>query len=783
MNDKNIRWWDATAAFLLIVVIMTVATRLNATGWTSNLERIQYLALLGVIFGIALGQSSFSPRVVKWLTVAYGLFFIPWQLGLSMADSLSWNERVSALGSRLGLTLWQFLHRESVQDPILFLTLMAVLFWVLSTSAGYFFTRYGQPWPSILPAGIGLYIINHYDPGLSTWARYMGIYLFAALLYLGRMTYLRYRSEWRRARVLLSPETGMIIGRAGLLAVVVLVLFAWNVPVLAQAFGPASQLWVQVSKPWESIRERASNAFSALKSSVGVVSDFYGPDLSLGTGTLLGNQVVFTVKASDPPPQGTHYYWRARSYDTYKDGQWTSSAKQDEPIGPSANPLTYPGWKGRQEISFTFTSNVTLLSTIYTAPTPIWVNVPGQAVVNIAPGGQVDVERLSANPPLHAGQVYTVRAWVTAATADELRTSDQNYPALIRDTYLQLPADLPPDIAQLARQITNGLTNPYDKAQAITEYLRANIQYAPTIPQPPRGQDPLEWFLFTEKQGFCNYYASAEVIMLRTLGIPARLAVGFAQGEVDAQTQLYTVRNQDGHAWPEVYFNGYGWIEFEPTASQPAIQLVSLQGGQLPSVGGNLNRLQELNQQDFPRGPFHNESNNTTQSAAQRLQTITRWLLIIPALMLLAGLILGWRYAVRRYNIQPFPVLVEAALEKRGIEAPKWLKRWSRFTRLSPLERAFTAVNRALWLLGSPAEASLTPAERVEMLNQLLPSAAPDANALLQEYQRTLYSPQPGDLDLARQASRRVRRHSYLAFLRRMVVRPARNRPILRQPV
>jgi transglutaminase-like putative cysteine protease len=81
----------------------------------------------------------------------------------------------------------------------------------------------------------------------------------------------------------------------------------------------------------------------------------------------------------------------------------------------------------------------------------------------------------------------------------------------------------------------------------------------------------MEWFLFDEQTGFCNYYATAQVLMLRSLGIPARFVVGYAQGEYDPQTKTYTVRKKDSHAWPEVYFIDYGWMPFEPTVDQPAL--------------------------------------------------------------------------------------------------------------------------------------------------------------------------------------------------------------------
>src|SRR5207237_7528723 len=101
-----------------------------------------------------------------------------------------------------------------------------------------------------------------------------------------------------------------------------------------------------------------------------------------------------------------------------------------------------------------------------------------------------------------------------------------------------------------------------DEAKAIETYLRQNYTYSTHIAQPPPGVDRVEWFLFQGKEGYCEYYASAMVVMLRTLGVPARLATGYAPGDYDPNTQTYTVKESAAHAWPEVYFPSYGWIEF-----------------------------------------------------------------------------------------------------------------------------------------------------------------------------------------------------------------------------
>jgi hypothetical protein len=130
--------------------------------------------------------------------------------------------------------------------------------------------------------------------------------------------------------------------------------------------------------------------------------------------------------------------------------------------------------------------------------------------------------------------------------------------------------DFSPRFADLAQMLIENLTTPYEKTVAITNYLRSELEYVDRMPLAPIDRDPIEWALFDQKQGFCNYYASAEVLMLRSLGIPARLAVGYAHGERESNSGRiqYTVRLRDAHAWPEVYFPGIGWVEFEPTANQ-----------------------------------------------------------------------------------------------------------------------------------------------------------------------------------------------------------------------
>jgi transglutaminase-like putative cysteine protease len=134
---------------------------------------------------------------------------------------------------------------------------------------------------------------------------------------------------------------------------------------------------------------------------------------------------------------------------------------------------------------------------------------------------QADLFAVSMN----AG-TYQVDAYVAAPTIDELRAAGADYPADIRVRYLQLPVSLPDRVHDLARQITDGLIDPYERAKAIENHLRENYPYDLDVPPPPEGRDVADYFLFDLKKGYCDYYASAMVVLARSSGLPARFVSG-----------------------------------------------------------------------------------------------------------------------------------------------------------------------------------------------------------------------------------------------------------------
>jgi transglutaminase-like putative cysteine protease len=802
--ETPVRWWDWPAAVLLLAAILTATTRLIATHWTEELPLVQTVAFLGAIAGLALGQSRFSPGTARAFVLAYGLFIIPWQLGRALGPEILWPERMVNLGNRLLLTIDQLMEQRPVTDNMFFLFLMSSLFWGMSAYAGYNLTRHARPWPVILPAGLALIVIHAYDSFFQIRTWFLAGYIFLSLLILARLHYLNLHSRWRENGTYLPPFVNLDSIRLGLITAAILVLLAWTAPALASSISPAESVWRRATMPWNSVRDRLSNAFSSLQASVGVVTDFYGDTLPLGRGNPLTDTVIMTVHAPPRVAAGVRYYWRQRVYDYYDSG-WSSSQTQTESVTGTEFDLPFPEYEGRIQSVFLVETRYPIQN-LHTPAQPIWLNIPAEATVAENPDGTVDLSVMKAVPFLAAGDTYEVEASLAAASIDQLRSAGTDYPEWIIERYLQIPDSITPRTRELAAQITAGIDNPYDKVEAITNFLRNNLTYSDTVPNPPSGQEPIDWILFNHRQAFCNYYATAEIILLRSLGIPARLAVGYAEGErtsledldaipqlgpgrenipqeIDTGGSLYTVRHRDAHAWPEVFFPGLGWVEFEPTVSQlpilrPSGTLVA-ENQEDPtaaeeSPGDRESPAEGLGSELLAGG--EEQGINALVQAVLRLPWYF-WTLL-GAASLAVAMVYGSRIRERR-GLPPIPVQLETRLRQLGVEPPTILRRWVHLATLSPLTRAYLELNRALSRLGSPASPKDTPAERAAVLQTLLPTASTPIRNLVTEYQSATYSQHPGDIEVAQNAGSEIRKLSFLALAQRFLARfqePMKNR-------
>jgi transglutaminase-like putative cysteine protease len=335
----------------------------------------------------------------------------------------------------------------------------------------------------------------------------------------------------------------------------------------------------------------------------GEISDWVAPaqdtssgysrnDRNLGGGFRFDYTPVFTV---DTPERS---YWRGETRSVYTGAGWEMSPAERRSAVTSAQVGTVLPSESRIDSSQMKTKEVVQKFTIAE-------NSPGYPVLFAAKRVQKlqDVNGGAESGPLvwvpeqselrfrgdkaQYPKEYTVVSQVPLIDEQALRAVNEDTNAIRQEfpDYLQLPNQLPQRVKDLAAQVTQAGATPYDKVKLLETYLNTNFKYTNT-PDLSKGKsaDFVDRFLFEMKEGYCDYFSTAMVVMTRSLGIPARWVKGYSSGSNGVEDQInegilrgilpdlsssggtFTVRNSDAHSWVEVYFPGYGWIPFEPTA-------------------------------------------------------------------------------------------------------------------------------------------------------------------------------------------------------------------------
>lgn len=294
-------------------------------------------------------------------------------------------------------------------------------------------------------------------------------------------------------------------------------------------------------------------------------------------------QIVMIIRTGELPPVPTsalhvdapRHYWRSTVYDKYLGTGWVTGGWVSQNYKANS-PLIQGLLDGyrplhlevdmRQPQGKLFWSGL-----LYSADVRFRVDWRVKPQSNLF-ADQTALLQADVFDVASAATSYHAEMYVPAVSVEMLRNAPADVPQEIRDRYLQLPDKVPERVGQLAKQITLGIDNPYDKAKAIEGYLRNNYPYDLNIPAPPADRDVTDYFLFDLKKGYCDYYATAMVVLARSVGLPARFVSGYSSGDYDSLNAQYVVRNLNAHSWAEVYFPQIGWIEFEPTAAQPEIK-------------------------------------------------------------------------------------------------------------------------------------------------------------------------------------------------------------------
>jgi transglutaminase-like putative cysteine protease len=283
----------------------------------------------------------------------------------------------------------------------------------------------------------------------------------------------------------------------------------------------------------------------------------YDPLLRIGSSLKQGvNTPLYVVRESGTEPQ----YLQLTTLDAYTGGSWLQAARPNGPL-LSESPIPPPAVRVPAR---RFVARVSLLGQLRDP----WLPVPNPVTqVSVDGDWRYDATTGTVFSPDETSEDltnYLVVGLQPDPSAAALAAASGPFPTSIRRADLQLPRTLPSVIRQIAVRVTAGQTTEYGKALALQDYLRSKpFRYSQAVPDRD-GERALVDFLTRTHAGYCVQYAAAMAVLARSIGLPARVAVGFTGGTRQGK-HSFLVGTQDAHAWPQLYFPGAGWLRFEPT--------------------------------------------------------------------------------------------------------------------------------------------------------------------------------------------------------------------------
>ena len=586
------------SAILLAIMLMNLAMSLRSAGWTDGLGVLGFIVLGGFLFGLAMSYTRWSGLFPLLQSLVVGTVWVLMLVGRTpeIPDGVVGVERVVVIGQNLWNWFMLLFGESPARSNLVFILELAILMWWLGYLSAWAVFREGRVWRAIIPIGLVLVVNVYFGP--ASLGFHLAIFIICALLLAVRSNLSEQEINWRIEGIRYPNDIQFDFLRDGFILAVAVMLLAFFLPnaggngALASAVDPLREPWYDIQQEW-------GRLFSTLNyqgGTAGVAA--FGDTLTLGGERNLGDAPIMDVRST------AGRYWRAVAFDTFTGRRWLNTGTLIQSVDAANNVIT-PQFSGREEITHTVTVLAPSGNVLFAASQPLRVSLRAEAdlkVIERNVKGDLPLAEIAmlhrAGPPLEMGNTYQVVSSLSVATVEDLQGAGEDYPSWVTDLYLKLPDDMSARVGELAKEVTAGAETPYDKALAIESYLRG-FTYNDQIPAPPPGQNAVDYFLFDVKQGYCDYYASSFAMMARTLGIPARVSAGYSQGELLEEAEVYRVREYNAHSWPEVFFPDYGWVEFEPTASEVEIVRKNRQDEQslvVPGATPTVDRLLEEEQ-------------------------------------------------------------------------------------------------------------------------------------------------------------------------------------------
>lgn len=555
MRKYRWNWIQASAGIVALGVLFV---------WILGARLTQPLLLLGkeavsilpkIIPAIRFGETIDTTSIAEtWLTI---------------------SQASATLFTRLQTWTLGFDSSIRINDALVRNIFWVLIFWLCAAWMGWFLEK-RNALAALLPGIILLALVTSYSEYKidSLW------FMIVLLLFLmGIWNFRNHTLQWKKQRIDYSDSVRIDNAQAVIFLTLIVGSFAFITPSIS---WQDIVDYLRESRKNETAEMLGVQQPAASGKPVSTQTPSLPRDHLLTGGNANSEELVMIIRTGELPPiasqslpvSAPRYYWRSTIYDRYVDTGWVTSTVISQNV--SANTPLIPGLLNGYRVVHLDVNMAAPEGRLFWSGILFSSNIPFKANWRVRPPSDLFAEQsalLQADifAATSAANSYQADVYIPTPTIGDLRSASTEYPEDIVDRFTSLPRDLPERVRDLAHEITDDISNPYDKAKAIESYLRTNYVYDLDVPAPPDGRDVADFFLFDLGKGYCDYYATSMVVLARSVGIPARFVSGYSPGSYDAPNAQYIVRELNAHSWVEIYFPEIGWIEFEPTASLPEI--------------------------------------------------------------------------------------------------------------------------------------------------------------------------------------------------------------------
>ncbi|HYI21173.1 MAG TPA: transglutaminaseTgpA domain-containing protein [Candidatus Limnocylindrales bacterium] len=708
-----------TSLIALVVMVVVVAVAVDDAGWAGTVlgssgSQTGFLPLAGFL-SVLLGSFLAKSSLTVWRAYVIGALVGAAYLLFSISSVISSDPAIEERLRALNLSVSTFVNEAFVlgirsSETSIFLLIMGSLVWGLGLFAAFAVFRRHRPLPAILLAG-ALLLINVSVTIREQYA-HLVVFVAAALVLLVRLNLLEQAREWRLRGMRDVADISGTFLRNGAVFVVVAILAATTLAANASS-APLSRAWNDVDDELLEIGYTINRWLGGVSGSARGPNILFTPTQTIRDVWQSSTEEVFTATTSD----GDGYRWRGATYDYFDGRNWQPLDRFERVLNPGDSLLdgtpeeVAPGDAWEQV-------DATIMPTsfggdVFVAPaTPLSVNQPS-VVLTHGPGGAFTSAELSFG--IQQGVPYQVRSLVRkvvgsdALTGNQLASAGTSYPQWV-DRYRQIrPGSVGDSVIRLGESLKNRLPSdertPYHIAVAVQDYLyrTGGFTYNTDIRGKCAGELLVDCFIRI-KEGFCEYFATTMVMLLRAADVPARYVLGYLPGREQANGS-WRVDRSAAHAWVEVFFPGFGWVEFDPTPgnSENGQSPTNLRaGGPVSASGdgdGGFPGRGELEGEEGPSGP--GEPTQPLPPIPAEVAPTESWLPIAVAVLVISGL---------------------AAL---GL-----FTAWQRRIPSAEPEVAYSGITRLATRLGHGPRPAQTAYEFAAGLGQLVPVAQSDLNMI-----------------------------------------------------